>query len=283
MKIRFYISIILLLFIASACNSDANKEIKQEDIKELRIISLVPSNTLEIEQLGLKNNIVGATSYCDITKDNPDLIVGSVVEINEEKILLLKPDIVFASILVKQKSLDILRNNGIRVELLGKVESFDDLCNNYIQLAKLLDKEADAKQFVDASRLKLDSIIARIPKMEIQPQIFFQLGANPIATVLNGTFMNDFITFAKGENVFSDLKSIIVSRESVVLRNPSHIIISSMGNVGEAEMEIWKEYKDMDAVRNDNIFVVELVTTPTVAAFVKHFEIIVNEIYGKQN
>ncbi len=275
--------IITFTFILVSCGNNTNphKEDKENAMKGLRIISLVPSITKEIEQLGLIDQVVGATSFCDISKKNPKLIVGSAISINEEKILLLKPDIVFSSTLTKPESEEILRKNGIKIVSMNKLSSFDDICTHYIALGKELDKEQTATEFVTKSRKKLDSIISTIPKTEERPRIFFQLGAKPLVTVLSGTFMNDFIIFANADNIYSDISNIIVSRESVVLRNPSHIIISSMGSICGQEKIIWNDYPDIDAVRNNNIFKVESVSTPTVAAFVKHFEIIKNELYGK--
>lgn len=278
---NLYILFFALTALLSSCGNNTNNSKANNNSNELRIISLVPSITLEIEQLGLKNNIVGATSYCEITKENPELIIGSAIEINEEKILLLKPDIVFSSTLTKPKSEKILRDNGIKVITMPRLYSFEDLCSHYIELGKSLDKEEDATNFVIQSKNKLDSIMASIINTGEKPRIFFQIGAKPIATVIDSTFMNDFIIFAKAENIFSDLDNIIVSRESVVLRNPSHIIISSMGTVGTNEKQVWNNYSDIDAVINNNIFVIDGATTPTVAAFIDNFEKIKTGIYKK--
>ena len=79
-KIKFTLSFVLVLLISSSCQYE--KREYNENHSELRIVSLVPSYTREIIFLGMKSNIVGATSYCDISKENKSLIVGSAVEIN---------------------------------------------------------------------------------------------------------------------------------------------------------------------------------------------------------
>jgi len=273
------ILVLTVLALAVACNT--NTSTKTVENNELRIISLVPSITKELVQLGLKDNIVGATSYCEISKNNKDLIVGSAIEINEEKIMLLKPDIVFASSLVKEKSLAILRNNGIRVEFLKKPTSFDDLCSQFIELSKLLNKSEQATKYIANARHTLDSLIAIVPNNVEKPTIFFQLGASPIAAVIPNSFMNDFITLAGGVNLFEDLEHIIVNRESVILRNPDYIFISSMGIVGLQEKEVWETYNTLNATKNNNIYIVATATSPTVSDFIMNFEYIINSIYTK--
>jgi len=274
------IYLILVLFLSYSCTN--NKQEKQETNKKtenLRIVSLVPSITKEIEQLGLKNNIVGATSYCDVSKENENLIVGSAIDINEEKILLLKPDIVLASTLIKEKSINILKQNGINVQYLGKIESFDGICSQFIELAQLLNKENTAKKIVANAKQKLDSLKNLIPKNNTKPKVFFQLGAKPIAAVIPNTYMNDFITLAGCDNIFYDLKKIIVNRESILLRNPDYIFISAMGSIEIQEKQIWANYKNINAVKNNNIFIVKSATNPTVIDFIDNFEFIINKIY----
>ncbi len=277
MSIRIILLSLIIIFLYS-CNSEVNK--KQETNKhELRIISLVPSITKEITELGLEDIIVGATNYCEITKNNKDLIIGSAIEINEEKIILLKPDIVFASTLVKQKSIKILKQNGIKVIFLPMSDSFEDLCDEMIRIGKILNKEETAIKYVQKYKTKLDSIIIQMPKRESQPTVFFQLGANPIATVIPNTYMNDFIIKANCKNIFYDLDKIIVNRESILLRNPDYIIISAMGGISNQEVDIWQKYPTINAVQNHNIFLVPSASLPTVVNFVNNFEIIINNIY----
>jgi len=245
----------------------------------MRIISLVPSFTKDIERLGMKDHIVGATSYCEISKENKDLIVGSVIDVNEEKIMLLKPDVVLASGLVNERSIKILEKNGINVSYIDNNSSFKGLCEQFIHIGKVIGKEAYAKQLVQQAIFSIDSLKALVPHKEEKLKVFFQLGANPIAVVIPNTYMDDYITFAGCTNIFNDLDKIIVNRESVLLRNPDCIIISSMGIVGEQEKDIWAEYKDLSAVKNNKVFIVESASLPTVSDFVENFAYIINQIY----
>ncbi len=64
-----------------------------------RIISLVPSITLLLFDLGLEKNIAGRTKFCihpaDKIKSVP--VVGGTKQFDVEKIRLLKPDLIIAN------------------------------------------------------------------------------------------------------------------------------------------------------------------------------------------
>jgi len=275
-QIKFTIFLVSFLLLFASCSSNKSDQMEEG----MRIVSLVPSFTKDIVSLGMKDQIIGATSYCEISKENKDLIVGSVIDINEEKIMLLKPDVVLVSGLVKEKSLKILKQNGINVKYINNNSSFNGLCEQFIQLGSVIGKESLAKKMVKKAQFSLDSLKALVPRKDEKLKVFFQLGANPIATVIPNTFMNDFITLAGCTNIFSDLDKIIVNRESVLLRNPDCIIISSMGGVGEQEKEIWEEYGDVSAVKHKKVFIVTSATSPTVSDFVENFAYIINQIYN---
>jgi iron complex transport system substrate-binding protein len=248
---------------------------------EIRIVSLAPSITRELVDLGLKDHIVGATSYCDISADNKDLIVGSAITVNIERVLLLKPDMVFASGLTKDKTIHTLKENGVTVYKFGKMTSFDYTCENFIELAKYVNKENVARSIIKKSKEKIDSLIASVPKRIDSLSIFFQVGSKPIFTVIPNTFMNDYITFAGCKNIASDLTKPSINRETVINRNPDIIFIISMGIEGDKEKSIWESYPDLNAAKNKKIFIIDAykAASPTVKSFTESFEIIMNAIY----
>jgi len=280
---RSLLLIILGILFFGACSDSKSKNNpeKTPNQKELRIISLASSISDELVELGLKKNIVGATSYCKVAQENKDLIIGSAIEINEEKILLLKPDMVFTTALTKQSTLEILKNNGIKTHMYKKASSFDAICENHLEMSKLVGKETLAKSIIKDAKFKIDSLKLIIPEQTELPKVFFQLGANPIATVIPKTYMNDFILISGGKNLFYDLDKYIVNRESVLLRNPDYIFITSMGIVGEEEKKNWMKYEDVSAVKNNKIFLIDsgIASSPTVTNFVKTIEIMVKNMY----
>ncbi|MCM8832137.1 MAG: helical backbone metal receptor, partial [Candidatus Omnitrophica bacterium] len=78
-----------------------------------RIISLGPSITEELYLLGVEDKILGVTTYCKRPKEVlKKEKVGTVVDVNVEKIFSLKPDLVLATPLAKQKDIEKLKKLG---------------------------------------------------------------------------------------------------------------------------------------------------------------------------
>ena len=280
-KLKYSIIVLISIVLLTFSCKKKNDNNKQNNTEKIRIVSLAPSLTKELVDLGLKDNIVGATSYCDITSNKKDLVIGSAISVNIEKVLLLKPDVVFATGLTKEKTVIALEKNGVQVYKFGKMKSFDAICNHFIELAKYVDKENVAKLIIKDSRLKIDSLKATVPKHKDSLAIFFQVGAKPIFTVIPDTFMNDYITFAGCKNIAQDLSKVTINREAVVNRNPDIIFIISMGIAGNNEKNIWGNYPELNAAKNKKIFVIDadIAATPTVLSFTEALEIIINDIY----
>lgn len=277
------VSFILFLLLSTvfACKNSTTNNYTSTDKNKLRIISLAPSITEELIDLGVQDQIVGATSYCSISKDNDELIIGSAIEVNEEKILLLKPDIVFATSLTKQTTIDILKNNSIKVHLMKKASSFEAICENFKDLGKQIEKENEAIISINKAKKSIEELRESIPKLEYKPKVLFQISANPIATVIPNTFMNDYITYSGCENIFSDLDKFVVNRESVLVRNPDVIFITSMGFIGDQEKDNWYKYKYLNATKNKKVFIIDsnIASLPTVRNFVKTLDIVLKKLY----
>ena len=274
-------SIIAIVVLFISCNS-SNYNQKPTDNNELRIISLVPSVTNDLVSLNMAKNIVGATSYCTISATNKKLIVGNVIDVNIEKILLLKPTIVFASSLIKHKDIEALKNNGIKVHMLDKMHTYVEICNHLIEIAKTVDQTVLAQSIVSKSQFKIDSLISTIPAHTDSLKVFFQIGAKPIFGVIPDTFMDDYITLAGCKNILNDLQHGTVTRESILQRNPDVILITTMGIVGDNEKSIWNNYRELTAVKNSKIFIIDskIASSPSVESFTETFETIVNYIYN---
>ena len=147
---------------------------------------------------------------------------------NIEKVLLLKPDIVFASDLTTQNDITALKNNNIEVQMLNKMHSYIDICEHFIDVGKVVGKVDLAKSIVNKSKKKIDSLVSSIPPQADSLSVFFQIGSKPIFSVIPHSFMNDYITLAGCKNIMNDLSHGTVTRESVLQRNPDIIFITTI-------------------------------------------------------
>lgn len=272
-----------LLLIALVSCSRTSGERNPDATAELRIVSLSPSISKELESLGMGDHIVGATSYCEIAQNNKNLIVGSVTDVNEEKIIRLEPDIVFVSNLCRPATIKFLNKMKIKVQQFEPAWSYEQICENFKMVGELVGKEQLVMELIQNSRSKVDSLRKLIPPDHTPESVFFQIGSKPLFTVIPNTYLDDYIRFSGCENIASDLQHGTVSREFVLARNPDIIIIVTMGMVGGEEENTWKAYPDINAVKNNRIFLLDAnkASVPTVESFTETLEQIFQYIYNK--
>ncbi len=239
-----------------------------------RIISLGPSITEALYLLGANDRIVGVTSFCLRPPQAQEKEkIGSVININIEKVASLTPDLVLATSLTEPKAIKKLKNLGINVQSFPQPENFTKLCEQFLKLGKLVGKGNEANDIISIAKEKVNSIKKMVKDLP-KPKVFVQIGAKPLFTVTNGSFADDFIEFSGGINIAKNAKTGRYSREEVLRRNPDVILIVTMGLAGEKEKEIWQKYKTLNAVRNNKIYIIDSykLCSPTPLSFTKTLE-----------
>jgi iron complex transport system substrate-binding protein len=244
-----------------------------------RIVSLAPSITENLYLIGAGDKLVGCTSYCTMAVDKGVQQIGSTIDVNIEKILSLKPDLVLTMLMTKLQDVEALRKLGIRVEILSTPKTFNEICEQTLQIARLTGNEKTAEQVVSSARQQVEALKSQM-KTKPRRKVFFQLGANPVFTVLPNTFMNDFLLFSNSENIGNGMKTGIITRESVLSKNPDVIFIATMGGFGEAEKKVWESYKGLKAAETKKVFLIpsETSCSPTPDNFAKAFAEVVKNL-----
>lgn len=256
-----YISVILLSGVAGAAQAE----------KPLRVVSMAPSLTESLCELGALDSLAGVTTWCvkpaEAAKKEK---IGTLLEFNTERIVMLKPDLVLAMEFTDGKTLEKLERMGLRVEKFPSPRDFEDLCFSFLRLGRLVGREAEAKRIADQAKREVLEMRARVrntPRL----RIFWQLGAKPLFSATRGHFTNDFITFVNGENIAGEARRGVFSREEVIVRKPDVIIIVTMGLAEKEEKEAWNVYDSIPAVKNRRIYIVDanLYCSPTPSGFAR--------------
>jgi len=243
--------IILVIFLAVfACPGYGDKYPE-------RIISLGPVITEELYSLGAGDETVAVTDYCVFPQQaRKKEKVGTLTDINMEKVLALKPDIVFATALTNPRQVQALKKLGVRVEVFPYYRNFNDICGQFMRLAEMIGEQERAKQIITAAKEKVKHLRKQVTGKS-PPRVFVQIGARPLFTVTGDSFINDYIEMGGGINVAADLaKSGLYSREEVVRQNPDIIIIAAMG-IREQEEEEWQRFPQISAVAENRIYTMD--------------------------
>lgn len=239
-----------------------------------KVISLGPSITEELYLLGAGDNIVGVTTYCIRPKEAQlKEKVGTVMEIDIEKIISLRPDLVIATPLTDRKGLEKLKDMGINIINIPLAKNFSELCNQFLGLGRIVGKEEKAKKILQKAQGKVSKVknfVKDIPKLNV----FVQVGARPLFTMTKDSFINDYIELAGGINIAKEDRSGLYSRERVLEQDPDIILIVTMGITGEREKKIWGSFKNLKAVRNKRIYILNSykMCSPTPVSFAQMLE-----------
>lgn len=269
---KFVIAVLLLAVLTGQSRAQYPK----------RIISLAPSLTKSLYWLEGGDLLAGCTSFCILRNPDDAEVVATAVQVNIEKAVMLKPDLVIASSLTNPETIRTFEKLGIPVLKFPYPRSFDDICQHVQILGEKIGREELADRLIADTRKRLDAVRAKVPVRKEKPRVFFQIGANPLFTAAPNTFMEDFIKFSGCVNIASDLKIGSITRETVLVRDPDVIMVMLMGSVSREEKDKWEVYKNLTAVKNNKVFVVddEKTCSPTPELFVEALDEIIGLIYG---
>ncbi len=227
----------------------------------VRIVSLSPSITATLQQLDADSCIVGRTSYCPAPLNGETaVIVGNVLEISVEKIISLKPDLVFCMSFTKAEVRKQLERMGIRVKDFSTPKSFDEICAQTREIGLLAGRRTTADSLVESEIRKVEEIrteFTRNPPFPHATKAFFQIGSNPLFPVIEGTFMNEYLCFLGLDNIVKEYKGGGISPEYVLAGNPAVLIISRMSGSGNEAVAFWRKFPHIEAVANNRILLVD--------------------------
>ncbi len=238
-----------------------------------RIVSLSPSITRELCDLRVGGKIVGCTTYCRLDKNIKAKRIGTVINVNIEELLKLKPDIVFATPLLDSRLVKRIRALGFNIVIFREPRNFQEICEQFLTLAKLVGKSELAKKIVIKIRKEVEEIREKTKNLK-KVKVFVEIGSKPLFTAGKETFIDELISFAGGENIAGQEISGIYSLEKVLEKDPDVIVIVTMGLSGK-EKEMWMKFKNLKAVKTGRVYVVDSykVCSPTPVTFLESLKI----------
>jgi len=148
------------------------------------VVSTSPAITEMVAQLGFEKSIVGRTPYCqDALRAQ---VIGTALTPDYEKILALKPDIVFLQENSKGEVSENLKRLGIKYLSL-KIVSLSDLFESWRKVANAL----------KATDQKISELESRIKKLRIETKVMFILGGTAPKNIMaagSNTFYDELAT-----------------------------------------------------------------------------------------
>ncbi|CAM1368541.1 Substrate-binding protein [Tenacibaculum sediminilitoris] len=193
-----------------------------------RIVSLVPSQTELLVDLGLEENIVGITKFCThpthIIKIKT--IVGGTKNIKIDKIKELQPDIILCNKEENTKEI-VDACKQIAFTHVSDIFTLTDSLELISSYGSFFEKEVEAKKMISNLESKIIDFKKFISNKENIKVAYF-IWRNPWMVAANNTFINHLLELNRFENVYANEKRYPeVDMQDIERREPELIFLSS--------------------------------------------------------
>lgn len=217
-----------------------------------RVVSLAPSLTESIFAVGAGDKIVGVTAYCNYPEAAKEKEkVGDTQTPNIERIVALKPDVVFVSTASQLEAfMATLEQQNIAVYVMD-AKSIAEVIDDLRTLGSLLGTEEAAEGLAR----NLEERVERIESTsgpEAGQRVFIQISNEPLFTIGKDSFLTELVFTAGGTSVTADVPSAYpkLSKETASAMNPNVIILSD----SEDNREPNEALKNSTAVKTGRVF-----------------------------
>jgi iron complex transport system substrate-binding protein len=226
-----------------------------------RIVSLAPSITEILFDLGLNEDIAGVTDFCDYPEaalNKPK--IGGFVNPSMEKIVSLKPDLIIATRDGNRpETIQTLEDLGFSVYVTDP-KGFDGVMKTIKDVGEVVGRGEESRRIARNMMIKKEYVVTLTQSLP-KPSVFFQVGEAPMITVGRGTLANDLIRLAGGRSISENerMNYPIYSIETVISKAPEIIIISSMESKKNYLnlIKMWQNWKSIPAVKRKAVYVVD--------------------------
>jgi len=192
-----------------------------------RIVSLAPSITEILFALGLGKRIVGVTALCDYPPEARAKPKVGDANINPERVVALKPDLVVAHELLNGRVIPVLRRLGLRV-LSANPNTFEKLFAFIQQIGRAGGVPERAAQLVRQMKERMKRVEQRVAHRRLHPRVLFVISIEPLWASGRDTFADDLIRRAGGTNALgSQLQGFrAISLETALASRPEVIVLA---------------------------------------------------------
>jgi iron complex transport system substrate-binding protein len=217
-----------------------------------RIVSLAPSNTEILFALGVDKRIVAVTTACDYPEAAKSLPNVGGYPISLEKVQVKNPDLVVTVGTINQTITDLLEKANIPVVVVDP----KNMGQNYDAiriLGKAVGADKKADEVVGQMMKEFNMVRSKAGQMKGRPKVAILYQTRPLYTTGPGTFIDDAIRAAGGQNIVDKpLPQNIISPEQVLTAAPEVIICSPAMESEIKRMPGWAT--GVPAVKNNRFY-----------------------------
>jgi iron complex transport system substrate-binding protein len=239
-----------------------------------KIVSLAPSVTPILYEIGVGDKVVGVTQYDDSPYDfsawfeaGNMTCVGGFSTPNNEAIIGLNPDVIFTTD-INDASLSNWRDLGLKVIVVGPT-SIQGIYDTINLIGQATGVEDNANAFVDSLKSQISEVTQTIAAANIadKPKVYYEIwyDTTGIMSAGAGSWINDVIATAGGINIFADNTQEYpdTNSEEILYKNPTVILLPTNMGTGTPfygsvdDVKARPGWTAIDAIKNDRIHVID--------------------------
>lgn len=198
-----------------------------------RIVSLVPSLTELLYDLGLDESIVGITKFCvhPFHFKSTKKIVGGTKNVHIEKIRLLQPDVIIAN--KEENTQEIVAELAkICPVWVTNIITLEDNNKMIADFGQLFNKRTEAQKWIDKIQFAQRDFEHFIQGQPTYKAAYF-IWANPYMVAGGDTFINEMLRLNKFENIYENNPNVTGRYPEVEIKkirlqgDPDLVLLSS--------------------------------------------------------
>lgn len=230
-----------------------------------KIVSLAPSHTEILFAIGAGEKVVGVTTADDYPEDVIGIEkVGGFEGWNLELIMSLEPDLVLNYGPGKEEDNKRLEESGITVASFMP-ETIDEVFDTIEKIGVLTGNNEKAVELVSDMKFKKDEIVLKVKDLGTK-KVFYEVYNDPLMTAGPGSFIDELINLAGGENVAKDADNPYpqFDIEKLIESDPEVYLIP---NDSTTTLDMLKQrpgFENIQAIKNSQIYFLDanLVSRP---------------------
>jgi iron complex transport system substrate-binding protein len=221
-----------------------------------RVVSLAPSVTETLFALGVGDEVVGVSQYCNYPKAVLRLPrVGTFLSPNVEAIAALRPTLVIApSLSANQRQLRALEAMGCPIMLVSD-DSVAEIRRTIARIGARVGRKEAARQLDAVIAAQIKAVKLRLA--EVAPRsIVMLIGHEPMVAVGAGTFLDELLRIAHGRNIADATGQSWpqLSVEFIIASRPQVILDGQMGEEQARSTTFWDRYPEIPAVGRHRVY-----------------------------
>lgn len=218
-----------------------------------RIVSLAPSITEMLFALGLDEQVVGVTEFCDYPVAAKSKAKVGYSNPSVEALIALQPELVLAPKDFLRPDLQTMLEQ-LKIPLFVlEAQTLEDIPLQIQTLGKLFERGPVANEVTQAMRHRIAKIRHKAEALP-RKRVLYVLNSHPLITVGPGSFIHQMIGLAGGTNIAAQAGVAYprLSMEAVLKEDPEVLIFPSgdVETVPRSEQQQWRRWDSLSAVKH---------------------------------